>query len=388
MSDRIDIKAIPGYVILGDGRTRLVDWFQRLDAIADGGTSDGFFTEENLSFFTGKSLSELRRIDPTAANFRRFQTRSFADFRSFIDSIIASQRCSDPLEVRRRSLAARDGPEEACISPPPPNPPPMPVDPPARKKPAKRVEVDISSIDDDYPEWFFEETPPSPAASEKREGEPHLPNIDERVSRLWEPRLDRMADEFPETGRTNGPQISVRFDGRNFIMDFTGCYVDPEDETRCVRPWSFFILHLKNVTGQLQAARREGPLQVSRRSDARGSVRISVRAEVGDQIKVFGTDSITGSRSLNTIYYFIREDGSVEVEETLSRTRAHEESATPMQKVAAGVGMVLPQLGVVLNILTDPVRAMREHAATLDLMRSEGECYMTAPDGTRYKICK
>jgi len=120
----IDIKNIPRCVI-SVGTKNLRDELMQLDIVADGGRSDGYFTEENFKF-----------LKPSMVGLQRFA--SFRDFRKFIEDHIHSQMCSETCLDESQSQR-REG---VCIAPPAPKLPPLstvsrpkpPKAPPAKRK--------------------------------------------------------------------------------------------------------------------------------------------------------------------------------------------------------------------------------------------------------------
>jgi hypothetical protein len=135
----ININKIPSYAKAPGGPVRT--WLKHIDKIADGGTSDGQFTEKNFKFFQRMGFYYLRRKYPLALFLRRF--RKFSQFKKFVDQYVKSQYCKDPEVIKRTKVV--DGPQWYCIAPPKPKIPRLRFPRIKRRKPKRIVKRPIKA---------------------------------------------------------------------------------------------------------------------------------------------------------------------------------------------------------------------------------------------------
>lgn len=122
----LNVRSVPGNVKFFG--MPMGTWLKRLDRIADGGQSDGRFTEGNFRFFQRKSLAFLQRNYSFASYLKRF--RNFAHFRRYVEQYIQSQRCEDPrlkATIRRLNQNVAETPDKLqCTAWQKPKLPPLP----------------------------------------------------------------------------------------------------------------------------------------------------------------------------------------------------------------------------------------------------------------------
>lgn len=316
--------------------------FSSLNRVADEGQSDTYFTAENFT-------SAKRHI----RFFQRF--KNFAHFKNYLHDYIISKSCN---EECRDEMAFRSNNEQnknICLTLPEPKLPPLPHTAGRSRSKQKGSRPDISKFSCDYPKWFdnYEKR----SRSRNKNPPRYITSIEEEIVLRWPSQLDGITYDEVVISDTSRPSLHTYFDGKNFIVDFYGCYVKSIYDRQCIAPWPSYILILRN-----------GDHKNRQEADTRGRLTVSIEARIGDHIEVFGIDPHSKRFSLDKKVFRISADGTIELVRTIPLLSDGSEPKEPSaaERVARGIGAVAPQIGSLLMFFANPQQAYKNYLQNLE----------------------
>jgi len=351
----LDIWNIPECVTF-DGSLTLRSVLMALDSKADGGKSDGRFTEENF-----KKVKEVDR------DLKRFAT--FGKFKKFIREYVDSKRCTEECRVERE-LAGDPENRGACYAPDEPGLPPMPKS--AKPKMAKadpekelKPKPDLSGFSHDYPRWLDD-----PAPYQGRSGGGRSPlamqSMDELLASYVKNPFEVEVD-MPVNLDREAMGWNASFDGKDFIFDLHGCYVKSVQDLTCIADWPYFIASLTNF--------RNGRHR-TKHADSGGDVRVRVPAQIGDRVSAVGRDPNTNEYGLHKLIFEIDGAGQVRLVKRILLLPSGEDYAsaipTPREKVSMFFERYVSMVGPWIALLVDPKGAGRRYVDRVSFANVNG----------------
>lgn len=286
----IPINQIPYCIQLVEFNMGLRQWLEILNeqtSHQNFAPVDDFFTEDDFNFARKQSWGiDLKRFN------------NFSQFSEFLVDYVRSQLCGNkcpdevPLAEELKRLPDQ-GPQFFEVCPDKPDLPELPKDkpPPKPKKPIAPAPDLVQTL----PKWK------APSSNEKQRPTPLAklsPEIAVGVSDPLETARKNNVYEAPDKS-VGEVKISIRFDGKDVIIDLHGCYVELS-AYQCLQDWPLFWLRLENISSKQNSQSR---------ADEEGWARIRVKAKSGEILKFFAIDSFNGCHSLNELWFMIDPNG-------------------------------------------------------------------------------